>query len=315
MSTMVRRKPTTVKRTSLRKSLRSFVVSLVFNPWLYGTLSVLFLMPRKPRRTRSDADTIVYMERDDYALPWIGQMKLARLDHIRQLLGRFPGAPTKEAGRISEGAARDVVNRWKKAGWVRAKRIRVGEPFYVWLTPAGLRKVGLPYKPLDIESESDNQLKHLVGLVEVRLHVEQLIAGGRWVSERQLQHGMRRSRGERLGHCPDAEIHVLDGRIFSVELERSPKGTSEMQDVLLRSLKGEPFDRVKQDLGREMAYKACRHIPNRYAGIWYFAASASRKEVKRAKERLVEQGTLTEEEAKAILVFSYPLVAQEWGRP
>src|SRR2546421_3537124 len=67
---------------------------------------------RPSRKTRSDAGTIKFQARDEYALTWIGDQYGIRLDHLQWLLGRDPGPKAAHTNWISESAARDVVKRW-----------------------------------------------------------------------------------------------------------------------------------------------------------------------------------------------------------
>jgi hypothetical protein len=86
------------------------------------------------RKQRSDAGKTLWTDRDEFALTWIGQQYGIRLDHLQWLLGRYPGRGAKHTNWISEGAARDVVTRWKQSKWVKVERIRAREAFWVWPT-------------------------------------------------------------------------------------------------------------------------------------------------------------------------------------
>ena len=138
----------------------------------------------EPRRKPSNAGRVLATPRDVYALTWIGQQYGICLPQLQCLLGEQAGRGAEHEGWISEGAARAVVTRWKKAGWVRALQLRVREPFWVWLSPLGQRKVGLSYHHVDLSRSALGGLSHLYALNEIRLGVSD--DAEEWVSERQL---------------------------------------------------------------------------------------------------------------------------------
>ena len=80
------------------------------------------------RKRRSDAGITEFNERDEYALIWMGLQYGIRLDQLQWLLGRFPGKGAAHTNWISEGAARDVVTRWRRGKWVQQVPIRALEP-------------------------------------------------------------------------------------------------------------------------------------------------------------------------------------------
>ena len=100
-------------------------------------------------------------ERDVFALRWIGQQYAVRLDQLQQLLGQRPGHGAVHEGVISESATRDVVTRWRKAGWVCMERLRANQPPWIWLTRKGIHKVDLSYIYQDLHSLNTQERKHL----------------------------------------------------------------------------------------------------------------------------------------------------------
>ncbi|HLZ58348.1 MAG TPA: hypothetical protein VKR06_15525 [Ktedonosporobacter sp.] len=110
--------------------------------------------PERRCKPRRDAGTLLFTDRDAFALSWIGQQYGIRLDQLQRLLGRSPGKGAVYKDWISEGAARDVVTRWKQGKWMRVARIRAHEPLWVWPTRLGLRKVRLSYQYRDLEQSS-----------------------------------------------------------------------------------------------------------------------------------------------------------------
>jgi hypothetical protein len=253
----------------------------------------------------------MWTARDEFALTWIGHQYGIRLDHLQWLLGRYPGRGAANTNWISEGAARDVVTRWKRAGWVRTKRIRAEEPFWVWLTRLGLRKVGLPYLYRDLEQSSLHDLKHLYAINEIRLHLSGEVDGAQWTSERQLLQGVIRGKDRELLHRPDAQIQYADGAIIAVEAELSVKKPAELAENLMELLRGQAYLSLKAERGTRMARVMSQGSRSQYTEIWYFAPKKVRKQVRRERARLVQQGDLSEEEARRLVVRWYPLVESD----
>jgi len=83
--------------------------------------------PNKPRRTRHDKGSIKATERDTILLTWIGEMYAVRFDHVVDLAARYPGPGASPSG-LSESAVRQVVDRWRRAGWVGYQQFLAGEP-------------------------------------------------------------------------------------------------------------------------------------------------------------------------------------------
>jgi len=258
-------------------------------------------------KRRSDAGSIVFNDRDEFALTWIGHQYGIRLDHVQWLLGRYAGHGAVYTDWISEGAARDVVTRWKNAGWVRVERIRAHESFWVWLTRLGLRKVGLSYTYRDLEQTSLDGLKHLYAINEIRLHLVDDDEGTVWVSERQILQGIIRNKGQELLHRPDAEIYLADGEINEVEAELSLKKPFELAENLMELVRGEGYLSLKAEYGWQTARTMSRGDQSQYSEIWYFAPKKVRQQVRRERARLVSQGDLSEQEAKRLFVRWYPL--------
>jgi hypothetical protein len=128
-----------------------------------------------------------------------------------------------------------------------------------------------------------------------------------WISERQLLQGVVRNTGRALLHRPDAEIRWADGFIFAVEAELSTKKPFELAENLMELLRGEDYLRLKMGYGVRAARAMSTGNQSRYSEIWYFAPEKVRKQVRRARARLVRQGDLSKQEAERLLVRWYPL--------
>jgi hypothetical protein len=260
------------------------------------------------RRKRRDAGTIKFQERDEYALTWIGYQYGIRLDHLQWVLGHSPGPTAHYPNWISESAARDVVRRWERGKWAQRQPIGVHEPFWIWPTRLGLRKVGLPYSYRKVGKMSLEDLEHLYAINEIRIHMGDDDEGTRWVSERQLLQGLVRKKGKELLHRPDAEIHWADGMIYAVEAEMSAKKPFELAENLMELLRGEEYLHMKVAYGWQTARSMSRGARSHYDEIWYFAPRPLRQYIQRQRARLIEQGDISEQEARRLFIRWYPLV-------
>ena len=261
-----------------------------------------------PRKQRSDAGSIQFNERDEFALTWIAHQYGIHLNHLQWLLGRNPGNGAEYDNWISEGAARDVVTRWKLGKWALAQRLGAKGSLWVWPTRLGLRKVGLPYAYHHLEQSSLRELRHLYAINEIRLHLTMDEESLRWIRERQLLQGVIRRKGRKLLHRPDGEIQYPDGQIIAIEAELSEKKSFELEENLMELIRGREYQRLKDEYGLDMARAMSQGDQSAYSEIWYFAPPKIRRHVRRARARLLQQGDLSEQEARRLVVRWYPLV-------
>ena len=100
---------------------------------------------------------------------------------------------------------RGIVLRWRHAGYAATGGLGRG-PAWCWLTPAGMRLLGLAYTA---KEPSVTRLAHIRAVLATRLWLEagEAYSGGQawWRSERRI----RAAAGGKVGiaHVPDAEIH------------------------------------------------------------------------------------------------------------
>lgn len=264
---------------------------------------------KRKRGLRSDIGRIKFLERDEFALTWIGQQYAIRLDQLQWLLGEMPGPTSEHEGWITETAARNVVARWKKAGWVKAEQIRAREPLWIWPTLKGLRKAKLPYSYRDIEQTGLDDLKHLYAINEIRIwECDEKEKDPRWVSERGLLQGLQRTKDKDLLHRSDAVTYWNDGRVIAIEAELSTKITRDLIENLMELVRGEEYLRLKNEYGpRRAKQMSSQDDKGEFSEIWYFGPPKVRKQVRMARKRLVDQGHLTEDEADTIYTCWYPL--------
>jgi hypothetical protein len=177
-------------------------------------------MPATPATTsparRADAGTIKLTDRDITGLTLLGDQYGAPVDLLAAALN------------VHEERLRGILSRWRRAGYVATGNLGKG-PAWCWLTPAGMRLLGLPYSA---KEPSVSRLAHIRAVLAVRLWLQSgdVYQDGRawWRSERRI----RAAAGGRVGiaHIPDAEVHwpSLDdspyaGQVWAIEAELTPK--------------------------------------------------------------------------------------------
>ena len=67
------------------------------------------------RKQRGRGERVVWTERDLKVIPWIFEQYSVRYDQLAELLGRWPGKETQQAGRLGMTTVRKLARRWKKA--------------------------------------------------------------------------------------------------------------------------------------------------------------------------------------------------------
>jgi len=217
---------------------------------------------------RSDTGVVRLTGRDITGLLLTGDMYAAPCDLLGAALGARPD-------RI-----RAITARWRRAGLAQTGRIGPG-PAWCWLTPAGMRAIGLRYParrpPLA-------RLAHIRAVLATRITLqagEPFAAGAAWWrSERHIRRAAARTG---IGHVPDAEVHWPEvdaspypGECWAVEAELTPKGmirtTTIMTGLLTRTSGWEPGSRP----GRAP----------RYDHVIYLCAPAALPVVRRAAASL-----------------------------
>lgn len=140
--------------------------------------------PRKRRRDRGPRLT----PRDLAILRWMGEQYALRFDQLQRLLARYSTGAMLTPGRVSESTARHTIDRWELAGLVVYKKILANEPGYCWLTPAGLRTVGLPFRAWTPQPYS---FAHIFQCAQARMLLTEQYPAWSWRSERWLRNENR----------------------------------------------------------------------------------------------------------------------------
>ena len=201
------------------------------------------------RQHRSDKGSVRLTERDLVSLHWIGEQYAIRFDQLGLLLGR-------DAGRsLTDSTARAAVARWMRAGLAKRRKVTADDPAFVWLTPRGLREVGLAFKGWEPTAAT---MAHVFWTNQVRLYVEDRHPEFSWVSERHLRAGsVMQTYSDERTHVADAELRSEDACV-AVEVELTAKSTARREAIM-------------------------RALANAYPTVWYFAP----REVERALHRTV----------------------------
>jgi hypothetical protein len=204
-------------------------------------------MPVTPATTparRADAGKTKLTERDITGLTLLGDQYAAPLDLLAVALG------------VRDDRLRGILARWRHAGWADTGPLGKG-PAWCWLTPAGMRLLGLPYSA---KEPSVTRLAHIRAVLAVRLWLQSGQAYGDgmawWRSERRIRAAAGRKIG--IAHIPDAEIHwpslegaPYAGQIWAIEAELTPKPlartTGIMRGMLARTTDYGPGEPAKLD--------------------------------------------------------------------
>jgi hypothetical protein len=203
----------------------------------------------KVRKTRYDKGSIKANDRDIITLTFIAEQYAMRFDNVVDLARALPGPGANPEG-ISVSAVRQMVDRWRRAGWVGYKQILAGEPPWVWLTREGLAAFGLTqYKAAP---PAISRLRHIHAVNAVRLDIEE--EDQEWISERMIRAGMYEPpQTETIKHIPDGILRTDEGdMVIEVELtQKKPADIYRKMHALIYA-----WD--------EQAFRYG------YAGIWYY---------------------------------------------
>ncbi len=87
---------------------------------------------QKNRKSRYNKRQVTLTDRDHRVLRWISEQQAARFDQVQWLLGQDAGRGALVEGEISASAARQVIVRWRQAGWIIQKKVFHEEPPWLW---------------------------------------------------------------------------------------------------------------------------------------------------------------------------------------
>jgi hypothetical protein len=215
---------------------------------------------QKYRKSKYNKGQVTLTDRDHRVLRWISEQQAARFDQVQWLLGQDAGRGALVEGEISASAARQVIARWRQAGWIIQKKVFFGEPPWLWPTARLLRLLELPYKACE---PSFVRLVHICAVNEVRLSIEDIWPDYQWISERQIRASFSSGASEKavsLPHLPDAKL-ITDSGIIIIEVELSSKSSSTLRTIL-------------------------EELSSTYATVWYFAEDQARSALEAARNKL-----------------------------
>lgn len=231
------------------------------------------------RRERRDKGERQMTTRDRWILKWIAEQYAIRFDHLQVLLSCDPRyrnpAKAPGPGGVSDSNVLQILARWaREPEWAQYRKIFVGTPGWITVTPYGLQLLGLDYAPHQLRAST---LEHKHWTNCIRLDMSNRHPEYEWTSERTLRaiQGTRRDEGERAGHFPDARLLTQEGRAVAIEVELSPKPDRDLDDILNELLIGD---------GTSFTYQT----------VWYFVARSNpvaaqaRRAVEAARLRLPE---------------------------
>lgn len=240
------------------------------------------------KKTRSDKGIVLATPRDLKALALAAHHYVVRLDHMREILSATPGGPLKnpETKLLALSTVEDIVDRWRRAGWVAFHRVLASEPAYLWVTKKGLRMVGLDelYKG---QSPALTRYHHYHCVLAARLRwwdQSDPELRGEWLPERRLR--AEALYVERLpedyaigpirllkGPIPDA-VMAGEGWTDAIEVQLTPLKPVEMQSKVKNILKAGYHDR---NTGNNYVYNEV-HV--------YVPSEAMKRHIERACEHL-----------------------------
>jgi len=199
-------------------------------------MSTLEVRERQGDRKQAHERHVLFGERDERLLLWIGEQYGVRLDTLQRLVGQEPRKPTKIGNMVSYSAVRKIIDRWRRLGLVGTAPVLAREPSWIWLTQEGMTCVDLPYR---VWAPTPAVVKHLHAVNGIRLRVLERHPDARWTSERRLRYEselaeratrIQEKRGSRR-HLPDAEVRLGEQRV-AVEIELSPKVPTRLQAIM-----------------------------------------------------------------------------------
>lgn len=169
-------------------------------------------MKKKVKKTdqppRSHKGSTYPQPRDFAGVTFAYEQRAVSLDHLQLYLAQYSQRQTSQAGRITRSAASQVIDRWKKLGWVMTAKPFI-TPQWVWPSREGMQALhlkGISTTPVVGDFPRYHALTH------VRFILEEQYLDARWVSERylRLNAGNRFADTDRT-RIPDAVQWRKDG--------------------------------------------------------------------------------------------------------
>lgn len=164
--------------------------------------------------------------RDRRVLTWVGEMYAVRLDLLQKLIER------EGAREITLSRAYKMIAKYKEMGLCEYERILGTEPLYIWLTPKGLREVGL--SDYSYQAPSLMLIKHYHAVTLVRFALERKNPTHTWKSERAIRGEVASidAKERKNKHVADGLIISPEGKEIAIEAELTRKREQELQNTI-----------------------------------------------------------------------------------
>ena len=160
---------------------------------------------------------------------------------------------------MSDRNTRRQINRWKKAGLAEFEKFHRKQKGWVFVTPKGLKFLGLPYSKR-FRPTFRSRFNHYHVLNELRLSLEAQYSDRlKWLkTDRHLHYEYERlSRREKAQlHVVDSEVEI-DGQLIAIQVELSRKVDFELSGIVFK-------------------------LRKQYDTIWYFVNDVALPGVERA---------------------------------
>ena len=198
---------------------------------------------KKQRKTRSDKGEVEATDRDLYCMEWIADQYAARFDQIQKLLSRVPDPKKPYQGEmLAETTTKDLIDRWRRAGWIEYRRVLAADRGFAWVTRRGLQLVELDGL-YTAKEPAAIRLNHIYAINQVRLWMDG--AGYQWTSEREYIASLKKKKkkDEKVGPIPDAVVfNEKLGKKAALEIELTAKKPATMFLKVARLVREIQFD-------------------------------------------------------------------------
>lgn len=222
------------------------------------------MKPPGNRKTRYDKGSIKSNDRDIYLLSWTAEMYATPFLYVVDLAREMPGPGANPEG-ISVSAVRQMVSRWRRAGWVGYRQFLADELPYIWMTRAGLAAFGFSH--YKAAPPAISRLRHIYAVNAVRMDIEE--DGDEWISERAIRAGLYPLplAEEETRHIPDGIVRTDTGdQVIEVELvQKKPAEIYKKMHALIHAWDKQAFayaySRIRYftpDMGIKRALESAR---------------------------------------------------------
>ena len=181
-------------------------------------------------KKRKDAG-IRLTPRDHILLRLSGEQYALRFDQAQRVMAKYsPNAKDLQTpGVLSDSATRHRLSEVEQAGLITYKKILVDVPGSLWLTTAGYRAAGLPFR---FVVPASDDLNHIYWCAQVRLWL--LLNKPDYAEIWRSERWQRRELDQKIKQVkvPDALMSLPQGGTIAVEVERTVKGPVILVEVL-----------------------------------------------------------------------------------